>query len=82
MAQVEACALAFVVDLTAGDRVTLTCGSLTAQVLSGPVTIHVPGSPAVVTVPTGSTAKLTVEAGEVQVGNIAGTASISVTVGA
>ena len=82
VAQVEACAPAFVVDLTAGDRVMLTCSSLTAQVLSGPVTIHMPGSPAIISVPTGSTAKLSVLAtGELQIQNIAGSASISVTVG-
>ncbi|MEX2229010.1 MAG: hypothetical protein WEB13_05150 [Dehalococcoidia bacterium] len=80
-AQLEACAPAFVVELTAGDRMTLTCSSLTAAVLSGPISIRASGSPAITSVPTDSTAKLTVLAtGELQVQNIAGTAPIDVTV--
>lgn len=83
VAQVEGfCTPSLILDLTAGDRMELTCSSPTVRVLSGPVTIHVPGFPAVVSVPTGSTAKLSVLAtGELQVQNIAGGASISVTVG-
>lgn len=81
IAQLELCPDAFVIDLTAGDVVTLTCSSLTAKVLSGPVVFRVPSLSAIASVPTGTTAKLSVlGSGELEVLNLAGTASISVTV--
>lgn len=81
VAQVSFCGGTWVADLTAGDVALLTCGSLTARVLSGPIEIRTPGVPAIVSVPSGTTAKLSIlGTGALQVENIAGSAPIGVTI--
>ncbi|MDA1004379.1 MAG: hypothetical protein O3B31_13710 [Chloroflexi bacterium] len=79
VARLQFCADLFTVDLTAGDVATHACGSLTTHVLPGPVEIRAPDFPAVVSVPTGGTAKLSLLGG-LQVENVGATA-LSVTVG-